>query len=361
VGGCHILPQSSTRRSDIGFGEWLSWSTQHVLLLDVLKHPRSVMTTMRMEIAIYDVFARRPFSGNQAAVVHERGHGFSDTQLIALAGEMSLAETALSSLRGRELTFRFANAKQLVNRCGHASLASVADHVLSRILRHRARHGVWAGRYSVGSAVAEWRARMVRSRGDRISIATGIEVAIAWPDRPRHVISLPAKPVYRALGLGPDDRAHDLPLCVYDSGNLNALVPVRTLASLKRANPDWRALEVLFEKHRLTDVHLYYIPRRARSARRLQLRCRNIFPYGLFEETATGTASVALAAALVDKMPTLRGGTSPIAFLFEQGVGTRRGTIRVNWRPGPKRALTIWLEGRVFPVLTGDLISSPPA
>jgi PhzF family phenazine biosynthesis protein len=314
-------------------------------------------TILRTEIAIYDVFAPQPFAGNQAAVVREDQHRFSDRQLLALAGELSLAETALSSLRGRDLMLRFANADRLLSRCGHATLAGVADHIFSRMLHQHARKSEWTGQYRVGSAVAEWRAKVCH-KGPR-SRVDSFYVAVAWPDRPKRVRSLPARPIYRALGLEPTDGEPQLPLCVYDSGNFNALVPVGTVASLERAAPHWPRLKALCKKYELTDVHLYCLVGHDRSARQLRLRCRNVFPYGVFEETATGTASVALAASLVDHLPNLGGGVRPADFLFDQGAGKRRGKIRVSWCSTAGHAAKIWLEGQVFPIVRGCLIVAP--
>jgi predicted PhzF superfamily epimerase YddE/YHI9 len=305
---------------------------------------------------IYDVFAQRPFGGNQAAVVREGGRRFSNRQLLALAGELCLPETALSSRRGRDLVFRFANADRLLVRCGHASLAAVADHVLRIAERRRAGHGEWAGQYRVGDAVGRWWACAARRRG-RCGVAPSVDVAIAWPDRPERVGPLSARLVYPALGLEPADRQPELPLCVYDSGNLNALVPVRTLTSLERARPQWPKLDRLFKTYGLTDVHVYCL---LPSRRPVRLRCRNVFPYGVFEETATGTASVAVAAALIDHLPLLRRRKRSTCFVFDQGLWDRRGKICVRWCPGPRNTVTIWLAGRVFPVLTGHLVSVPP-
>ena len=54
----------------------------------------------------------------------------------------------------------------------------------------------------------------------------GLDVAITWPDRPTFAGRLPARKVYRALGLDLRAEAVGLPICAYDSGNLNGLVPV---------------------------------------------------------------------------------------------------------------------------------------
>jgi PhzF family phenazine biosynthesis protein len=314
-----------------------------------------------MRIAIYDVFAEKPYSGNQAAVVRVARRQLSDSQLVALAGELSLAETALLSVRNGDIALRFASAHGVIARCGHATLASVADHVLPG-LKYRRANCEWKGRYRIGTSIAEWRARPVNKKL-RHGRAQGLDVAITWPDRPTFASGLPARQVYRALGLDVRDAASGLPLCAYNSGTLNALVPVRTVAILEQIQPDWKKLEALFEEFnlpdngRLTDFHLYCLQGAQRTP--WKVRCRNVFPYGVFEEPATGTASVALAAALVDHLPAIKGGNSAVTFNFDQGQGTRHGKISVIWQPSLKGRPVIWLEGRVFPIVRGTLVSIP--
>jgi len=302
-----------------------------------------------MQVSIYDVFAATPYAGNQAAVLRVHRARLSNTQLVAVAGELSLAETALLDARGHELTLRFATADRIINRCGHATLAAVADHVLTTA--RVARGQVCNGRYRVSASLAEWQARPFADlRGRRE--ADGLEVAVTWPDRPQFVSSIPARAVCRALGLDVGDLAASLPRCIYNSGNLNALVPVRSHRTLVRAVPDWARLKHLFATFNLTDLHLYCV---RRAANVIRLSCRNLFPYGVFEESATGTASVALATALTDRWSTLRGRRG-VNFVFEQGIGHRRGRLRVRFSADDR---AIWLEGRVFRILTGELRALP--
>lgn len=311
---------------------------------------------MRTKIAIYDVFARRPFEGNQAAVINKGRGRLSDKQFLTLARELSLAETVILSRRGNDLVFRFANTDRILKACGHGTLAGIAHHVLWGTPRENKKKKEWRGRYRIGSAVAEWRLSPVTSSK---TVHSGLEIAVAWPLRPRLVTSIPVHSVYRALGLRQPYRNLNLPLCIYDSGNLNALVPVRTLSELKRATPNGPLLKRLFAKYGLTDLHMYCLLQCDPANRKVRLHCRNLFPYGLFEETATGTASVSLATALIDHLPKLRTYDQPIEFLFEQGIGKRRGIISVQWLPKVRRGNpTIWLRGRVFCAIRGDLLST---
>jgi predicted PhzF superfamily epimerase YddE/YHI9 len=179
-------------------------------------------------------------------------------------------------------------------------------------------------------------------------------VRIAWPDRPAFAGALPIDAVYDALNIPLSNRETDLPISIYNSGNRNAIVPVRTAAALETVRPDWIKLEALFEEFQLTDLHLYLLLRPLSSADQIHVRCRNFFPYGIFEEAATGTASLSLAAALMDQ-PLFKPSAMPTEFVFVQGSGTRYGRLYVSWPPADARTTPAWLSGRVFLVAKGEI------
>ena len=301
---------------------------------------------MSVSFAIYDVFADAPFNGNQAAVLHEDVNQFSDGQLLLWANEIALAETALSSVASGQLLLRFANAKEILPRCGHATLAGVADHVLSRLEKSDSCSGF----YKVGSSVAAWRAEPAALTEPGPSC---VDVAVAWPDRPAFADALPIDEAYDALNVPVSAREPDLPISIYNSGNRNAIVPVRTTAALENAQPDWMKLKSLFQKFELTDLHLYCLRQEISSSSQIHIRCRNFFPYGVFEEAATGTACLSLAAALANE-PHMQS-DQPMEFQFVQGIATRYGRLKVSWPPASAHAAPIWLSGRVFSIAKGKI------
>lgn len=316
------------------------------------------MSQVGQKIAIYDVFADRVFDGNQAAVIRSHCDSFSNAQLVTLAGELSLAETVIYKFHGNDLELRFANADRIVKRCGHASLAAVADHILSGLRKNGTGSEKWTGRYHVASAVGQWRAWSSKFDCSEHK-SNGINVSISWPDRPKQIRRLPPAAAYRSVGLDPTDCPRGLFATIYSSGNRNALVPVNTVTALKHAKPDLTRMMSLFEQYHLTDLHLFCLAAHAASYQKISLRCRNVFPYGVFEEVATGTASVAVATYLVDSLPALRHCINSINFSFNQGNGRRRGKLHVNWCRQSSGEPTIWLRGQVFPVVLGNLVAVP--
>jgi PhzF family phenazine biosynthesis protein len=306
-----------------------------------------------VHIATYDVFADKPFAGNPAAVVRPGTRRLSDRQLITLAAELALPETALSCSIGDTLTLRFATADRVVSRCGHASLAAIADHVLFGTDGNK--QAEWMGRYRVDGALAEWRVYHKHSRASG-SRQNSLQVSLCWPDRPSQIAILPASQVYASIGLAPSHGVPELPACIYHSGNRNALVSVQTVSQLNSATPNWTKLKALFHEHNLTDLHIYCITKKSRTV--LNLRCRNVFPYGVLEEAATGTASIALAGMLTDYVFSING-ADEVDFIFDQGKGERRGKLAVKWSTGTGRDVAIWLSGKVFPITKGDLVRFP--
>lgn len=299
-----------------------------------------------MTIGLYDVFGVRPFNGNQAAVIS--GMILDDFQLVLIAGELLLPETVAANDSGGILEFRFATADGLVRRCGHGVLAGIADHVFGS---SSAARGEQMGDCKMDGQICAWKTEVISE--------IAATVTLAWPDKPAAQGGLPREAVLQTLGLQPGDLAEDLPLAIYDSGNLNGLVPLKDTSALQRATPDFDALRRLHDEHSLADLHLYTITDLDAGTQTCRLRCRNVFPYGVREECATGTASLSLSMALMDHQA--RRGTpwDGGRFIYEQGIGKRRGHIEVIVPPGNAADGQVCLRGQVFKIVTGQFLANP--
>jgi len=299
---------------------------------------------------LYDVFARAPFCGNQAGVIRTRAE-VSDEQLLLMAREFQLPEIALSRISQTNLYLRFANADRIMTRCGHATVAAVADFVLKRT--PRTRNWQW-GRYIVGESRALWKARVLSPRST--------EVEISWPDSPNKVAPLALGEICRALNLKRSAIDSRLPMGIYSSGQTHALVPVVSETLLNRIEPIWTVLDRMFLNSSLTDMHLYHVTSVDPTRGLVRARCRNIFPYGVREESATGTASIALAGAFLSHVESrFRSQPSGLRFAFEQGRQDRMGHLNVSWRPGNSAQPAFWLGGRVYQTVRGQLQHLPAA
>jgi PhzF family phenazine biosynthesis protein len=299
-----------------------------------------------MTIGLYDVFAAHPFSGNQAAVV--RGAALDDRELVMVASELLLPETVAVEEREGIPTFRFATSDGLISRCGHGALAAVADKVLGGPTGAKQQH---QGLYQMDGKTAEWHVQTVSENC--------VAVSLAWPEMPTKCAQLPRQMIMKALRLQAHDCDDTLPFAIYNSGNRNGIVPLKSLSVLEKASPDYHALERLFANHRLADLHLYVLTAHDTAACSYDLHCRNVFPYGVREECATGTASLSLASALLDHQLNSVSRHHAVRFRFEQGINARRGNISVVFSHGKDRRECMHLEGTVFRVMTGRLLFNP--
>jgi len=86
---------------------------------------------MKLNLFQVDAFAERPFEGNPAAVV-PLDSWLSDEQMLAIAAENNLAETAFFVAEGDGYRLRWFTPTLEVELCGHATLAT-AHVILTRL------------------------------------------------------------------------------------------------------------------------------------------------------------------------------------------------------------------------------------
>lgn len=302
---------------------------------------------MSIRVRVYDVFAEAPFQGNQAAVLLIERQ-WNEYQLLTAAGEFLLPETVARMQQDGVPVFQFAAAGQVINRCGHGTIAGIADLVLESLETIGQKR---AGEYRVGDLSALWQAQILSENC--------VDVAVAWPDRPFKDGTLSPSVIAETLKVSSDDLRYDLPMCVYNSGNRNGLVPFKCYRALERVDPDYEKLKQLCDEQKLTDLHLYCFQEPMGSPSVFTLRCRNVFPFGVREECATGTASVSLATALMDTCSDADERYTEVVFNFQQGVGQRRGKLKVVWSSRDPGGPTIWLEGRAYLIVSGSLLFTP--
>jgi PhzF family phenazine biosynthesis protein len=295
-----------------------------------------------MHFALYDVFSCGGFSGNPAAVI--RGEGdLPEVDLLSLAKEFNQPETCWYWFEGGTPHMRFSTSERVINACGHGTLAVLADV------------GLHAGQRSA-SGLSFIIHGMDESRWEFVEAAKGdVLTSALWPGTPSVRDQLPVKETAALLGLDAAALRKDLPLASFDSGITNGLVPIVSSEMLERACPDTgEGMKRFFETHRLDDLHAYALLENADpSKEEITVRTRNVFPYGVREEAASGAASVSLACALAQHL-----GSRVKRFLFRQGVA-RIGHIIVKTEPKGPGKLKLWLEGRVTRIASGEDLNWP--
>jgi trans-2,3-dihydro-3-hydroxyanthranilate isomerase len=295
-----------------------------------------------MQFALYDIFCQRPFCGNPAAVIRAEGPVACET-LITFAREFNLPETCVYWIDQGTPHMVFATSAGPIRACGHGLLAVLAD-----VVRTGEPGAVHDSDYTVeGLGSGRW---THVARDLRLT-----EISVSWPRVPTFVKVLPIEPLVSVLGIGMSSLSRRLPAQAFDSGIINGLIPVESRDILLRLQPDYgQAMADYFKEHGLDDLELYALCETDGSPRGwTSIRTRNVFPYGVREEAATGSASVSLATALIRHRPP--GATQ---FRMDQGV-SRRGKIVVKAALENGTLTAVWLEGRVQLIASGDDLLCP--
>jgi len=232
--------------------------------------------------------------GGNAAGVVVRADGMSDATMQAVAHEVGVSETAfITGLAEGNLTIRYFTPVAEVDLCGHATVAAwtVMAH-LGLVSPGRHRQGLKEGKITVtlDDTGAVWMEQMAPTFGETLD---------------------PAQ-VAPILGLSTDElTTTGMPLQPVSTGLMDIMVPLASRKTLEAVTPDFHAMTAFNNATDTVGFHLFCLAPRnpAHTA-----CCRNFAPrYGIDEESATGSASGALAAYLH------RHGTRRERYIFEQG------------------------------------------
>ncbi len=201
------------------------------------------MKEARIGIIQVDAFTTAPYAGNPAGVALAGGESLTDGQMLAIAREMNLSETAFllpPTRPGANVRIRWFTPTVEVRFCGHATVA--AFHAA-------AEAGLWGfGGMAAGEARAvhmECLSGILPLRVRRDTAGIEVTMALPLPEIRKHD---DAAEVLAALGLrgvaggkpGPAKTGADLPSALIGSPFL--LVHVPDLRSLREASPDREAV-----------------------------------------------------------------------------------------------------------------------
>ncbi len=237
----------------------------------------------RRRTLLVDAFAADPLAGNAAGVVPDAS-GLSESQMRAVARELSVSETAFlfptDTDADADRRVRYFTPAQEVDLCGHATIASHA-HLF-------ADGAVDAGTHSLSTEVGVLEIR-VEEDGTVWMTQDDPEVRRVDADYDR---------LADALGVPVDALrdASNLPVAWASTGLPFLLVPVAFLEPLGNASPDMRAIEALADEYDATGVYAFTFDSFEADS---TLHARMFAPgAGVPEDPVTGTASGACGAYL---------------------------------------------------------------
>jgi trans-2,3-dihydro-3-hydroxyanthranilate isomerase len=281
-----------------------------------------------------DVFTSRALEGNQLAVFPD-ARGLSDEEMQALAREMNLSETTFVLRRSaaierqRGVRVRIFTVEEELPFAGHPTLGTAF------VLRKRGQREVAldleAGRIPVsfrqqrdGLVFGEMRQRdpEMGSMHDREAVA-------------------------RAAGLESSEIDPNLPIQTVSTGLAFAIVPLRSLETIRELRFNWKQLEEYLEG---TDAKFLYFVTRETVDGAARLHARMIFYNG--EDPATGSAAGCCAAWAVR-----HGVAAPDEqILIEQGLEIHRPSrILVRASRDGDRIVNVRVGGNCVEVMRGEV------
>lgn len=291
------------------------------------------------EFLILDVFARRPFEGNQLAVFPSAA-GLSTGQMQVIAREMHFSETTFildAEPDAREFPVRIFTPAVEVPFAGHPTLGT-AWVIWDRILKRGADRVVLD--LAVGTVPVE-----VHDAGDRLVMR---QVPPEFGD------ACPAEQVATVLGLTRDDIDERFPCQEVSTGIWFLIAPVRTLDAVRRIKVNRAEYDRLVDRMRAKAV-LVFCPETVSADCHLHVRVFCDW-YDVPEDPATGSANGCLAAWLVRHRYL---GTPDVELFTEQGVELGRSSrLWLSARPEGER-VSVRVGGRVVPVAEGRLLLRP--
>lgn len=253
---------------------------------------------------LFDVFAERPFQGNQLAVVPQH---LDDSTMQTLANELNVAETVFlrrTDDAQRPAELRIFTPRHEMPFAGHPTIG--ATFAIAEVLK-------WvppeAERFALGERVGDVAVRLERKGGKLLAWLRTPPVTFEQElDRARAAAS---------LGLNENDLHETLPAQIAGAGNPFLFIPLRNREAIDRA---WYAVggfEQSIESH-VSGVFVFSLTENGMYARMFAPMS------GIAEDPATGSATGPAFAYL-----TKRGALDPkrSSFVSEQGVKLGRRSV----------------------------------
>lgn len=288
---------------------------------------------------IVDVFAERPYAGNQLAVVLQ-SDGFSDETMLEIAAEMNYSETTfVSSTPDDDGSFGvriFTPARQVAF-AGHPLLGTawvIRHHVMPEVSA-QVTLNIPAGQVLVTFEASVDGKEAVWFTAPPISFKRACPPSVIAP----------------ALGVAADDIETTTPIQELSAGTSALLVPVRSLRALRQSQLNLNAFAPLAAQG---FPPLVYVFCRETHHPENDLCARFFFEaHGVREDPASGNAAAFLGAYLLEHRVI---STSERVLRIEQGYEIRRPSLvllRVRMRGSTPE---IGVGGKVMPVVQGVLV-----
>ncbi len=296
---------------------------------------------------VIDAFADAPFTGNPAGVVPDASR-LTDEQMRAIAREIHLSETVFvlpATRPNAAVRFRTLTATGQTGISGHGAVAAVTAMMrMGRFTALLDDPGV--------QLPVETERGILSTRAERI-VPDGDEF-IVWlalpPPRLKRYPHDPAKTA-KLLGLPPDELDASMPaMRTHDD---DVILFVGRFPALMDAHPDWAALAA-FSRRR--GVRAWCVATLETLSRAIDVHSRCFAPaVGVDEEPTSASVHAPLGVYLVVGGHVASvGGKTALTCLQSDSTG-RTGLVRTLVRPNPPQGYDVWVGGRCFVTMAGQL------
>lgn len=283
-----------------------------------------------------DAFTTRPLAGNPCAVVFD-GDALDEETMLAIAREMNLSETSfVVSSECADFGARYFTPLGEIPMAGHPTVATI--HALVETGRLELEGDRTRVTLELPAGVLPIEVEAGAARETRVAMTQL---------RPEFREPLEASAALAIFGLGPEDLHPDLPATVVSTGTPQLMVPLQSIESLRRIEPDGAAHARLASERQFFSTHLFALE----GVETGQTFARHFAPGARgFEDPFTGSATGAMAALL------WRHGALGPCFVAEQGHWMGRPGCADVEVLGPKEAIEgIRVAGAAVTVLRGQL------
>ena len=284
-----------------------------------------------------DAFTERPLAGNPCAIIFD-ADSLSDSQMLAIAKEMNLSETAfVLKSEIADVRARYFTPAEEIPLAGHPTIATMHALVETGQVQLPGDDTKISLELQVGPIPIELYAT-----------ESGVRVVMNQK-KPQFLATLPPEEVMPHFGLETADCLPDAPAQIVSTGTPQLMIPVRNLEALRRARLNTATYPAFRQKAGFFSPHLFCLQGATDQgdsfARHFGV------PPDTMEDPFTGSATGGMAAYLwhhhlIDK-PT---------FTAEQGHWMNRpGQAQVEVVGPPDNIETVKVGGTAVTVMRGKL------
>lgn len=231
---------------------------------------------MKIKVYTLNAFGKTNKGGNPAGVVLDADN-LNEEQMKSIAKEVGFSETAfIMNSEIADFKLRFFTPSDEVDLCGHATIASF--YLLSSLEI-----------ISQGSYTQETKAGVLNIDIEEDGTVYMTQTSPIFSD------ILNKEEIADSLNISSNSISNELPIEIVSTGLPDIIVPVKSLDDLFSIVPDFDEISRISKKYNAVGYHVFTFETETDST----AHSRNFAPLlGIFEESATGTATGALVSYL---------------------------------------------------------------